>query len=78
MTVLNHFQVVSEVLADVDVLGTLASADDMVSPFDACRVVFILVDRSIIALREAHIVQQITKVDYLNCYFRSSIIFCFS
>ena len=39
MAVLNHF--VSEVLADIDVLGTLASADNMVSPFDACRVVFI-------------------------------------
>ena len=28
-------------LADVDVLGTLTSADDMVSPFDARRVVLV-------------------------------------
>ncbi len=65
MTILNHF--VSEVLADVDVLGTFSSADDMVSPFDACCVVFI--DESIIVLQEAHIVQQIMKVYYLNRYF---------
>ncbi len=39
MTVLNHF--VSEVLADVDVLGTFSSTNNMVSPFDACYVVFI-------------------------------------
>ena len=31
----------SKMLADVDVLSTLASADDMVSPFDARRVVSI-------------------------------------
>ncbi len=54
VTVLDYF--VCEVFADVDVLGTLASADNMVPPFDACRVVF--VDRSIIALRESfHIMQ---------------------
>ena len=33
---------VREVLADVDVLGTLASADDVVPPFDARRVVLVL------------------------------------
>ena len=51
MTVLNHF--VGEVFADVDVLSPLASANDMVSPFDAGRAVFI--DWRIIVLRETHI-----------------------
>ena len=53
VTVLNHF--VGEVFGDVDVLSTLASADDMVSPFDAGCVVFI--DWRIIVLREARIAQ---------------------
>ncbi len=78
LTVLNHF--VSEVLADVHVLGALASraADDTVSSFDARCVVF--VDRGIIALLEAHIVQQNAKEcrDDLDCHFRSSVILCFS
>ncbi len=72
--VLNHF--VSEVLADVDVLGTFSSANNMVSTFNACSVVFI--NQSIVILQDAHIVQQITKVYYLNCYFGSRVIFCLS
>ena len=35
---LDHFM--HKVLADVNVLGTLASADDVISPFDACCIVF--------------------------------------
>ena len=57
----------SKMLADVDVLGTFASANDMVSPLNEYLVVSI--DQRIIGLLEAHIVQQITKVYYLNCYF---------
>ena len=48
---------------DVDVLSTLASADDVVSPFDACRVVF--VDWGIIVWFETHIVERIAKIDNL-------------
>ena len=64
-----------KMLADVDVLGTLASADDVVSSFDACRVVFI--DWSIIVWFETHIVEQIAKVDNLDRHFGSRVIFCF-
>ena len=46
VTVLNHL--VGGVFANVDALGTFASADDMVSPLDAGRLVFI--DWRIIAL----------------------------
>ena len=73
MTVLNHF--VGEVFANVDVLGTLTSADDMVSPLDAGRVVFI--DWRIIALREAHIAQSSAKIDDFDCHFGTSVVFCF-
>ena len=62
MPILNSLM--SQMLVDVDVLGTLASADDMVSPFDARRVV--LVDGGVIVWFEAHIVEQIAKVDHPN------------
>ncbi len=39
MAVLDHFM--GEVLADVDVLSTLTSADYVISPFDARRIVFV-------------------------------------
>ncbi len=53
-------------LAGVDVLGTLASADDMVSPFNARNIVLILADWGVIVLGEAHNLEQIAKVDDLN------------
>ena len=73
VSILNHLM--SKMLADVDVLSTLASADDVVSPFDARRVVFI--DWSIIVWFETHIVEQIAKVDNLDRHFGSSVLFCF-
>ncbi len=49
-----------EVLADVDVLGTLASPDHVVSPLDARRVV--IVHRGVGLLGEAHVGQQVVEV----------------
>ena len=47
----------------------------MVSPFDACRIVFI--DWGIIVWFETHVVEQIAKVYDLDRHFGSSIIFGF-
>ena len=58
MTVLDHF--VREVLPDVNVLGALPSADDVVPPFDARGVV--LVHRGWTSLGEAHTVNEVAKV----------------
>ena len=74
MPILNS-GLLSKMLADVDVLGTLASADNMVSPFDARRA--LLIDWGVIVWFKAHIVGQIAKVDNLNRDFRSCITFCF-
>ena len=65
----------SKMLADVDVLSTFASADNVVSPFNACCVVFI--DWGIIIWFETHVVEQIAKVDDLDRHFGSSILFGF-
>ena len=54
-------------LAAVDVPGTLTSADDIVAPFEARRIV--LIDWGVIVWFEAHIVEQIENVDNLNCDF---------
>jgi hypothetical protein len=57
---------VSEVLADVNVLGTFPSADDIVALFDTHGVV--LVDRRIVFLRsESHAGQKVAEVDYFDC-----------
>ncbi len=47
----------SKMFSDVDVLATLASADNMVFPFDARHI--ILVDWGGIVWCEAHVVEQI-------------------
>ncbi len=46
---------ISKMLTDVDVLGTLAFADDMVAPFDARRIVLIDRDWGVIVLVEAQL-----------------------
>ena len=53
VSVLDHF--ISDVLADVNVLGTLTSADYVISPFDACCIVF--VDGRFISLLKSHILE---------------------
>ena len=73
MPILNSLMI--KMLADVDVLSTLASADNVVSPFDACRVVFI--DWGIIVWFETHVVELIVKIDHLDRHFGSSVEFCF-
>ena len=59
----------SKMLADVNVLGMLTSADDsdMVSPFDAHSVDFI--DWGVIVWFEYHVVEKIAKVDNLDRHF---------
>ncbi len=52
-----------EVLPDVDVLGTFPSADDVVTPLDACGVV--LVYRSRPLLRGPETVQKIPEIQDL-------------
>jgi hypothetical protein len=63
-----------EVLADVDVLGTLASADHVVSPLDASSVV--LVHRGVGLLGEAHVGQQVVEVDDLKGHLGGGIVLC--
>ena len=53
-----------EVLPDVDVLGTLPAPDDVVPPLDAHSVV--LVHRSRRFLGEAHVLEEVAKVDDLR------------
>jgi hypothetical protein len=73
MSVLDHFM--GEVLADVDVLSTLTSADYVISPFDACRIIF--VDGRVIGLLKSHILKQIAKVNDFDRNLGSCIIFSF-
>ena len=62
MTILDRL--VGEVLADVNVLRTLAAADDVVAPFDARVVVF--VDRRPFLRCEPHTAQEVSEVYHLN------------
>ena len=57
MTVLDHLM--SEVLPDINVLRTLSTTNDVVSPLDARSVV--LIHRSRGSLGEAHAVEEVTK-----------------
>ena len=62
VAILDNF--ISKVFADVNVLGVLPAADDIVSPFDTCRVV--LVHRGRLRLRKAHTLEEVAKVEYLR------------
>ncbi len=53
-----------EVLADINVLGTLTSLNHMLCPLDARRV--ILEHGSVVRLVRLHVGQEGTKVDYLD------------
>ena len=56
---------VGKVLPNVDVLGSLPSADDVVTPLDARRVVF--VDRRGRRLDESHTLEELAEVQNLAC-----------
>jgi len=70
VAILDHFM--REVLPNVDMLGPLPSANDVVTPLDARSVV--LVHRSRGRLGEAHVLEQVTKVDDLRCRRRRRIV----
>ncbi len=61
LAILNNF--VGEVLPDVDVLGSLPSTDDVVTPLDARRVVF--VNRRGRRLGEPHTLEELAEVQNL-------------
>ena len=63
VTILNRF--VREVLANVDMLSTLSSTDDMVAPFNARIVVFI--DWCISRRPESHILEKRPEVYDFHC-----------
>ena len=70
VAILDHFM--REVLPNVDMLGSLPTADDVVTPLDARGVV--LEYRSRGRLGEAHVLEQVTKVDDLRCRRRRRIV----
>ncbi len=61
LAILNNF--VGKVLLDVYVLGSLPSADDVVTPLDARSVVF--VDLRGRRLGEPHTLEELAEVQYL-------------
>ena len=72
LAILDYFA--GEVLSDVDVLGALASTDDVVTPLDARSVV--LVHRSWSLLGEAHGLEKVAKVQDLSSLRRDGVVFC--
>ncbi len=71
MTILDHLM--SEVLPDVDVLCTLSTTSDVVSPLNA-RVV-VLVHKSRGRLSEAHVLEKMMKVQILRRRRRCKIVY---
>ena len=65
LTILDHFM--RKVLADVDVLRTLPSADDVIAPLYARRVV--LRHWRIRFLSESHVPEQVAEVQYFDSHF---------
>ncbi len=63
-----------KVLTEIDVLGSLSSSNHVISPLNACGVVFI--DRSVWVLWEAHVLEEVAEVDYLDGHLRCCVIFC--
>ena len=53
-----------KVFPDVNVLGALAAADDINSPFDTCCVDFI--HWSLLMLLKSHALEEVAKVEYLH------------
>ena len=73
MSVLNGL---TRMLADVDVLGTLSPADDVVAPLDARSVV--LVDRRLSCWRKPHGEEKTTKINDFDSSTRSQIVLSLS
>jgi hypothetical protein len=67
-------RLVCEVLADINVLGTLTSPNHMISPLDARRVV--LEHRSVVRLAKLHVGQEGAEVDDLDSHLRCLVVFC--
>ena len=65
----------SKVFPDVNVLGALPAADDIVPPFDTCRVV--LVHRGRLRLRKTHTLEEVAKVEYLRSRRGRRVVFRF-
>ena len=64
-----------EVFPDVNVLGALPAADDIVPPFDTCRIV--LVHRGWLRLRKTHAFEEVAKVKYLRSRRRRRVVLRF-
>ena len=64
-----------KVFPDVNVLGALPAADDMVPPFDTCRVV--LVHRGRLRLRKTQALEEVAKVEYLRSRRRRRVVLRF-
>ena len=64
-----------KVFPDVNVLGALPAADDIVPPFDTCRVV--LVHRGRLRLRKTHTLEEVAKVEYLRSRRGRRVVFRF-
>ena len=61
-------------VTEIDVLGLLSSSNDVISPLDACCVVFI--DRGVWVLWEVNVFEEVAEVDYLDGHRRCCVIFC--
>ena len=70
LAVLNDL--VGEVLPNVDVLGSLTAADDVVAPFNTRRVV--LVDRGRFPLPESESAQKVSEVQDLTARSRCRVV----
>jgi hypothetical protein len=70
---LNSF--VREMFPEVDMLGTLATADNVVAPFDARVVVFI--DRRVSRWGESHVLERRSEIDDFHSRRRRSVVFRF-
>ena len=70
LAILDHLM--REVLPDVNVLGALPPADDVVPPLDARGVV--LVHRSRGRLGEAHVLEEVAKVEHLRSRRRCRVV----
>ena len=66
---------VRKMLADVDMLRTLSSNDDVVAPFDASVVILVL-HLGVAVWLEAHANEERVKIDDLHCHRRCRVVFC--
>ena len=72
VAILNYFM--REVLANVNVLGSFPTPDDVVSPFNARSVV--LLHRCWGLLTESHVLEKVTQVDDFSSSSRCRVVLC--